>query len=111
MSLEFDDNNYYLNISQVIKDDINKLLEENSENDQENIVSEIIENEEVIHLQFESDLIGNNYVLNNTLYEKYKSNFIHIICNQIGSRIFQKLIFNLGESQQKEFTNNVSQLY
>lgn len=110
MSLEFDDNNYYLNISQVIKDDINKLLEENSENE-ENIISEIIENEEVIHLQFESDLIGNNYVLNNTLYEKYKSNFIHIICNQIGSRIFQKLIFNLGESQQKEFTNNVSQLY
>lgn len=104
MSLENDDNNYYLNISQVIKEDIKKLLEETSENDH----SENIDKEEVIHNQFESDLIGNNYVLNNTLYEKYKSNFITIICNQIGSRIFQKLVFNLGELQQKEFSNNVS---
>ncbi len=108
-----------LNISQNIKNDLHKLLEDEDEM--------IINNKEEEQIQFdkssklspevydddnskriEKDLQAVNFTLNDEIYNKYKGKFKIIICSQIGSRIIQKCFVNSSQEINGKIAEEVS---
>lgn len=92
-----------LNISQNIKNDLNKLLEDDENEDikpsaeEEKIQFESVKSsspdiydDDESSKKIEKDLQAANYIITEEIFNKYKGKFKIIICSQMGSRSIQK---------------------